>query len=187
VIAAGPWSGELLRTVGIHLPLAPAVAQVTFLQAPRLVDRPGIADWLMEGGVGVYGHPVPGIGYKVAFDAGSSEPWLPDTTQWPPDLAEQERLIAWLGERMPLVEPRVALTQRHPWTMTPDGDFAIDRRGPIVVAGGCSGHAFKFGPALGELVADIADDVARDELTLFSLDRPAMRTGHASPSTPIPR
>jgi sarcosine oxidase len=71
--------------------------------------------------------------------------------------------------------------------MTPDGDFAIDRRGPIVVAGGCSGHAFKFGPALGELVADIADDVARDELTLFSLDRPAMRTGHASPSTPIPR
>jgi sarcosine oxidase len=187
VIAAGPWSGELLRTVGIDLPLAPAVAQVTFLQAPRLVDRPGIADWLMEGGVGVYGHPVPGIGYKVAFDAGSSEPWLPDTTQWPPDLAEQERLIAWLGERMPLVEPRVALTQRHPWTMTPDGDFAIDRRGPIVVAGGCSGHAFKFGPALGELVADIADDVARDELTLFSLDRPAMRTGHASPSTPIPR
>jgi sarcosine oxidase len=187
VIAAGPWSGELLRTVGIDLPLAPAVAQVTFLHAPRLVDRPGIADWLMEGGVGVYGHPVPGIGYKVAFDAGSSEPWLPDTTQWPPDLAEQERLIAWLGERMPLVEPRVALTQRHPWTMTPDGDFAIDRRGPIVVAGGCSGHAFKFGPALGELVADIADDVARDELTLFSLDRPAMRTGHASPSTPIPR
>ncbi|MEA2580056.1 MAG: sarcosine oxidase [Actinomycetota bacterium] len=187
VIAAGPWSGELLRTVGIDLPLAPAVAQVTFLQAPRLVDRPGIADWLMEGGVGVYGHPVPGIGYKVAFDAGSSEPWLPDTTEWPPDLVEQERLLAWLGERMPLVEPRVALTQRHPWTMTPDGDFAIDRRGPIVVAGGCSGHAFKFGPALGELVADVADDVARDDLSLFSLDRPAMRTGHASPSTPIPR
>lgn len=187
VIAAGPWSGELLRTVGIELPLAPAVAQVTFLEAPRLVERPGLADWLMDGGVGVYGHPVPGVGYKVAFDAGSAEPWLPDAEAWPPDLEEEERLLAWLGARMPALEPRVALTQRHPWTMTPDGDFAIDRRGPVVVAAGCSGHAFKFGPALGALVADVAEGIARDELALFSLDRPAMRTGRASPSTPISR
>ena len=187
VIAAGPWSGELLASVGIELPLAPAVAQVTFLEAPRLVDRPGLADWLRHDGVGVYGHPVPGVGYKVAFDAGSTEPWLPDVEAWPPDLAEQARLMEWLGARMPAVEPRVALTQRHPWTMTPDGDFAIDRRGPIVVAAGCSGHAFKFGPALGALVADVAEGVARDDLGLFSLDRPAMRTGHASASTPISR
>jgi sarcosine oxidase len=88
---------------------------------------------------------------------------------------------------MPKAEPRIALTQRHPWTMTPDGDFAIGRRGPIVVAAGCSGHAFKFGPALGALVADVADGVARDDLDLFSLERPALRTGHAVASTPISR
>jgi sarcosine oxidase len=187
VIAAGPWSGELLHIVGIDLPLAPAIAQVTFLRAPQLVDRPGLADWLVDGEVGVYGHPVPGVGYKVAFDAGSTEPWDPDVEAWPPDLAEQERLAGWLAERMPSVEPEVALTQRHPWTMTPDGDFAIDRRGPIVVAAGCSGHAFKFGPALGELVADVASGVARDDLGLFSIDRAAMRTGRASPSMPISR
>jgi len=187
VIAAGPWSGELLHSVGIDLPLAPAIAQVTFLRAPQLVDRPGLADWLMHDGVGVYGHPVPGLGYKVAFDAGSDQPWLPDVEEWQPDLAEQDRLVAWLAKRMPTVEPLVALTQRHPWTMTPDGDFAIGRRGPIVVAAGCSGHAFKFGPALGSLVADVAEDVAREDLGLFSLDRQAMRTGQASPSTPISR
>jgi len=71
--------------------------------------------------------------------------------------------------------------------MTPDGDFAVGRRGPIVVAAGCSGHAFKFGPALGSLVADVVDEVDRDELELFSIDRPAMRTGHATASTPISR
>jgi sarcosine oxidase len=187
VIAGGPWSGELLAMVGIEVPLAPAIAQVTFLEAPQLVDRPGFVDWLRDDRVGVYGHPVPGIGYKVAFDAASTEPWFPDVEAWAPDLAEQDRLIAWLGERMPGVEPRVALTQRHPWTMTPDGDFAIDRRGPIVVAAGCSGHAFKFGPALGTLVADVADGIARDDLDLFSLDRDAIRSGHASPSAPITR
>ena len=187
VIAAGPWSGALLRSVGVEIPLAPAVAQVTFLDAPYLVDRPGLADWLHDAGVGVYGHPVPGVGYKVAFDAGSEEPWLPDAEEWEPDLAEQDRLVGWLGERLPTVEPRVARTQRHPWTMTPDGDFAIGRHGPIVIAAGCSGHAFKFGPALGALVADLVDDVPRDDLGLFSLDRPALRTGHAVPSMPISR
>jgi sarcosine oxidase len=187
VIAAGPWSGDLLRSVDIELPLAPAIAQVTFLDAPTLVERPGIVDWLMDGGVGVYGHPVPGVGYKVAFDAGSAEPWLPDVEAWAPDLEEQRRLMAWLGERLPEVEPLIARTQRHPWTMTPDGDFAIDRRGPIVVAAGCSGHAFKFGPALGALVADVVEEVDRDDLELFSLDRGAMRRGHASASTPISR
>jgi len=187
VIAAGPWSGALLAAAGIELPLAPAVAQVTFLEAPQLVERPGLADWLMDDGVGVYGHPVPGVGYKVAFDAGSGEPWLPDVEAWLPDEAEEARVLAWLARRLPGVEPRVARTERHPWTMTPDGDFAIDRLGPIVVAAGCSGHAFKFGPALGALVADVTDGVARDDLGLFSLDRPAMRTGEASPSTPISR
>jgi len=187
VIAGGPWSGDLLRMVGIELPLAPAIAQVTFLEAPQLVDRPGFVDWLRDDRVGVYGHPVPGIGYKVAFDAASTEPWQPDVEAWPPDTAEQDRLIAWLGDRMPGVEPRVNLTQRHPWTMTPDGDFAIDRRGPIVVAAGCSGHAFKFGPALGALVADVTEGIGRNDLDLFSLDREAMRTGRASPSAPITR
>jgi sarcosine oxidase len=187
VIAAGPWSGDLLRTVGIELPLTPALAQVTFLRAPQLVDRPGLADWLIDDGVGVYGHPVPGVGYKVAFDAGSVEPWLPDIEDWPPDLAEQDRLVGWAGRRIPTIAPHVALTQRHPWTMTPDGDFAIDRRDSIVVVAGCSGHAFKFGPALGSLIADVVEGVARDDLDLFSLDRPAMRIGRTSPSTPISR
>ena len=49
------------------------------------------------------------------------------------------------------------------------------------------GHAFKFGPALGSLVADVVDEVDRDDLELFSLDRPAMRTGRATASTPISR
>jgi len=58
VVAAGPWSGELLATLGIDLPLTPAVAQVTYFDAPQLVARPGIADWAIDAsGRGVYGHP----------------------------------------------------------------------------------------------------------------------------------
>ena len=184
VVAAGPWLGGILDGIGLHLPLAPAVAQVTFLEAPAMVDRPGIAEWPLEGEAGVYGHPVPGVGYKIAFDAGS-EGWDPDVEAWAPDAAEEGRILAWLARRMPSVEPAVSLTQRHPWTMTPDVDFIVDRRGPLVVAGGCSGHAFKFGPALGRLVADIVEGGQTPDL--FRMDRPSLAGSAASATAPISR
>ncbi len=184
VVAAGPWTGELLDGFGLHLPLAPAIAQVTFLDAPALVDRPGLAEWPPDGEVGVYGHAVPGVGYKVGFDAGS-DAWDPDMEAWEPDLDEQDHLVAWLARRMPSVEPRISKTQRHPWTMTPDVDFIIDRWGPVVVACGCSGHAFKFGPTLGRVVADVVDGGRPPDL--FRLDRPSLTHATVSATAPISR
>jgi len=188
IVSAGPWLGGLLHTVGIDLPLAPAVAQVTFVGMPQLDRRPGIADWQVDAhGVGVYGHPVPGVGYKVAFDAGSADPWDPDATEWTPDPVEAAALGRWVATRMPDAAPHVVRHQRHPWTMTPDGDFVIDRRGPFVVAGGCAGHAFKFGPALGELVADLVEGRSRPGIDRFAIDRPGLRGGHADATAPIVR
>jgi sarcosine oxidase len=42
------------------------------------------------------------------------------------------------------------------YTRTPDHDFVIDRIGSIVIGSACSGHGFKFGPLVGELLADLA-------------------------------
>jgi sarcosine oxidase len=183
ILAAGPWTGDLLVPLGISLPLAPAVAQVTFLDAPTMVGRPGIADWPEPGGVGVYGHPVPGVGYKLAFDAGA-EGWQPDTEEWPVDRTEEARILGWMQEHLGGVAQRVAYSQRHPWTLTPDSDFVIDRRGPLVLACGCSGHAFKFGPALGPLVADVVE--GNPPNPLFELDRSGL-TGTASATSAIGR
>jgi sarcosine oxidase len=183
VIAAGPWSGALLSAIGIDLPLAPSVAQVTFLDAPEHVNAPGIAEWETSAAGGVYGHPVPGIGYKIAFDAGSTG-WDPDVTDWKYDTEEERRILAWLKDRVPGLPPRAKLSQRHPWTMTPDADFIVDKKGPITLACGCSGHAFKFGPALGRLVADVMDGVVRPPE--LRLDRGALRS-KASATAPITR
>ena len=184
VVAAGPWAKDLLDRAGLELPLAPAVAQVTFLDAPTLVDRPGIAESRADGETGIYGHPVPGIGYKIAFDAGA-EGWHPDVEEWRPNIEEEERLLEWLAQRMPSVAPNISRTQRHPWTMTTDVDFIVDRWGPVIVAGGCSGHAFKFGPALGRLVSDVVEGGTAPDLT--RLGRSALKQAAPSPSAPITR
>ncbi len=188
VVATGPWANELLTPLGLGLPLAPAVAQVTYFDIPELITRTGLAEWSVDAnGRGVYGHPVPGVGYKFAFDAAGSEPWSPATAEWAPDPDEQAALVSWVERRFPDVAATVLKSERHPWTMTPDSDFVIDRDGPVVVACGCSGHAFKFGPALGELVADIAQGIPRSERRLFSMRRPALESSPPAAWTPISR
>lgn len=183
VIAAGPWSGALLQSIGIDLPLAPSVAQVTFLDAPLQVDRPGIAEWETSSAGGVYGHPVPGVGYKIAFDAGSTG-WDPDVIDWQFDADEENRILGWLRARVSGMPARAKYSQRHPWTMTPDADFIVDNKGPITLACGCSGHAFKFGPALGRLVVDVMDGAINP--SELRLDRPALQH-KASATAPIVR
>ena len=187
VIAGGPWSKALLEPLGLGLPLAPALGQVTFFEDPTLVDRPAFADWHVSAGEGVYGHPVPGIGYKLGFDAAGTEPWRADVVAWDPEPVEEGELLAYVRSRLPGFPAQPLKTQRHPWTMTPDSDFVIDRRGAVAVAAGCSGHAFKFGPALGELVADVVDGVPRDDTAPFRLDRPALTSAAPRPDMPIAR
>ncbi len=190
VIAAGPWANEMLGPLGFALPLAPALGQVTFFEAEGLVDRPAFADWHVADGLageGVYGHPVPGIGFKLGFDTAGADPWRADVPRWDPEPVEEAELLTYVRSRLPGFPALPLRTQRHPWTMTPDSDFVIDRRGSIALAAGCSGHAFKFGPALGELVADVVDGVQRDDAAHFRLDRPALSAPAPAPDTPIAR
>jgi len=45
------------------------------------------------------------------------------------------------------------------YTNTPDGHFVIDAHPgvpDVIVASACSGHGFKFAPAIGDALADLA-------------------------------
>ena len=44
------------------------------------------------------------------------------------------------------------------YTTTADESFILERRGRVVVGSPCSGHGFKFAPAIGERLADLATD-----------------------------
>jgi sarcosine oxidase len=39
---------------------------------------------------------------------------------------------------------------------TESEEFVVERRGRVVIGAGTSGHGFKFGPLLGERLADLA-------------------------------
>jgi glycine/D-amino acid oxidase-like deaminating enzyme len=55
--------------------------------------------------------------------------------------------------------------------MTPDKRFvvgALPGTPEILIAAACSGHGFKFGPAIGEALADLATNVPRPDLDFLS-------------------
>jgi sarcosine oxidase len=44
------------------------------------------------------------------------------------------------------------------YTTTPDEHFIVERRGRVVIGSACSGHGFKFAPAIGKRLAEMALD-----------------------------
>ncbi len=61
---------------------------------------------------------------------------------------------------MPRLSTTITRVDRAPYTLLPDGDFLIDRHPvfpQIILCSACSGHGFKFAPAIGEMMADLAE------------------------------
>lgn len=75
-----------------------------------------------------------------------------------PDEAIVERISAWVRERLPDADPEPAGAETCLYTNTADESFVLERRGRIVIGSACSGHGFKFAPAVGRRLAALALD-----------------------------
>jgi sarcosine oxidase len=150
VVAAGPWLRRFL-----DFPLSPRIEEVAyFAGVPE--DRPSIIDHGGPGSPGGYGVVTPGIGYKLA-EHGPEEEFDPDRPDREIRARQIERVTRWAAERFPGAAPVPVHADACLYTMTPDADFVLDRVDGMIVCGGDSGHAFKFAPLLGRLVADLAE------------------------------
>jgi sarcosine oxidase len=166
IFACGPWLGRLFpRTVGPHF--IATKQDVFFFGTPRddtRYNEPTMPVWADHGDRFMYGIPGnQGRGFKVADDTRGPE-FDPTTGQRvisEDRLAEARRYLAYRFPGMkdaPLIESRVCQYEN-----TADHDFIVDRHpsnSNVWIIGGGSGHGFKHGPALGEMVANL---VLKDE------------------------
>ncbi len=183
VVTAGSWAGPMLREVGIDLRLTPTVEQVSYFRLDTPSPLPTVIDWsaavpASEGfqSRGPYAVPDPEHPGEVKLALHMSGPPAdPAEGPFEVDPARIEEVAAWAARRFaPLVETQPAHTCLY--TRTPDHDFVIDREGPLVIGSPCSGHGFKFGPLIGELLADLATDVSPQiDLSGFSASRAGVR------------
>src|SRR6185312_1492976 len=93
------------------------------------------------------GHPLPSV---VQVDPeGPAEP----------DAALVERIAEWIARTYPDADPEPVAAETCMYTTTADEHFILERRGKVVIGSPCSGHGFKFAPAIGTRLAALATDI----------------------------
>jgi len=176
VLATGAWTGPMLGELALPLVVERNVVHWFEALRPDDVTLARMPVFIHESSPGKawYGFPDQGEGLKLALHH-QGRPTTADSVSR--DVAPDEvNAVRSLAKRF---MPGVAGTHRSAsvclYTNTPDEHFLIDHHPSsqdVVVASPCSGHGFKFAPAIGELVADLVmDRTVRFDLTPFRIDR----------------
>jgi sarcosine oxidase len=181
IVAAGPWTGSLLKAAA--LPLR-TTRQVLGWFAPRQAATfapERFPVFLIESVHGVhYGFPARPAGQsspavKVAKHHHGDEAVDPNGYDQRVSANDEAMIRAALADHLPDANGPLLDAKPCLYTVTPDGDFILDRlpgAPAILVASPCSGHGFKFAPAIGEILADITEGrTPRHDIARFRLDR----------------
>jgi sarcosine oxidase len=150
VVTAGSWVRDLVPDVPVKV-TRETVAYFRREGPPP----PSIVDLNAEtGGHGMYSLHDPVHGLKAGAHHAGSE--ADPAAEGEPDPAIVERIAGWVRERFPDVDPEPVEAQACLYTTTADEGFILERRGRVVVGSACSGHGFKFAPAVGRRLAALA-------------------------------
>jgi sarcosine oxidase len=148
VVTAGAWAPGL---VGVDA--TPTAETVSYFDLGRPV--PSVID-TTTGPHSGYALAAPGGALKAGLHQ-SGRPTDPDAAAVP-DRELSARTAAWIERRFPEAGP-LAQSETCLYTIRQNDEFLLERRGRIVVGSACSGHGFKFAPAVGKRLAALASEV----------------------------
>jgi sarcosine oxidase len=152
VITAGAWINALIAP---PLPVRVTRETVCYYRPADARALPAIVSYGSEAsGILFYALADPVFGIKAGAHHSGREA-DPDETG-SPDATIVEAISAWIGALVPLADPRPVDVQTCLYTSTADERFVLERRGRVVVGSACSGHGFKFAPAIGARLAALA-------------------------------
>ena len=176
VFACGPWLGNLFPEL-LEKRITPTRQEVFFFGTAagdtRFSDS-AMPAWIDLGEHAFYG--IPGNqwrGFKLADDT-RGVIFDPTTGDRTPSAEGIRTARHYLGRRFPALKDAPLLEARVcQYENSPDGNLILDRHPEaenVWIAGGGSGHGFKLGPAVGEMMTEMLVDGRKPE-PLFTLAR----------------
>lgn len=177
VVTAGPWSGDLLRMVGIELDLQPVRHPVVCLRRPA--DFGPAHHSLLDLTSGIYARPESG-GLTLLGSIDSRVGYNPIRVDEGEGYVTEAYLL-WAMERLVARYPSLAASEIcNGWaglmTISPDWQPVVggwpDKPG-MYCASGFSGQGFQISPAVGDLLAGLiaAESEAAELLAPFAPTR----------------
>ncbi|GLY16925.1 N-methyl-L-tryptophan oxidase [Kineosporia rhizophila] len=171
VLAADAWTNTLLEPLGAQIPLITMQEQVTYFRPgdPEQFDRERFPVWIWEDDECFYGFPTYGEPTVKAARDLSNNLMSPAERTFAPSPALLEELGGFMGRTIP-GSGEVLRTVTCQYAITPDRNFVIsplERHPDVLVALG-AGHAFKFAPAIGRVLAELAlEGSTSDDISAF--------------------
>jgi glycine/D-amino acid oxidase-like deaminating enzyme len=159
VVTAGPWARRLLAPAGIDLPVIETRETVAYFRLRR--PSPSVVAEVVTRGHGFYSLSDPQYGLKVGSHM-RGKPSDPDEDVAPDEALVQE-IADWTRGRFPHADRTPLHAETCFYTSTDDERFILERHGRIVVGSACSGHGFKFGPAVGGRLAALAAEALAEQ------------------------
>lgn len=171
ILATDAWANRLLEPLGAGVPLQTMQEQVSYF-LPRdaaAYDPSRFPVWIWEDDHCFYGFPTYGEPtIKAARDL-SENLMHPDERTFVPAPELLDELRSFMGDVIP-DSGEVLRTVTCQYAITPNREFIVDSvpGHPDVVVGLGAGHAFKFTPAFGRVLAELAlDGESTDDLSGF--------------------
>jgi sarcosine oxidase len=180
IISAGMWVQGLLAELRLPLVVQRNVLYWFSPARDASLFAPGrFPVFLGELGPDVmwYGFPDTGDGVKVALHH-HGPATTPETVDRAVAPSETEHLRSLLDRYLPAASGALRETAVCTYTNSPDERFIIDRHPQadrVLIASPCSGHGFKFSPAIGEVLADLVQTGrSRFDLAPFAVGRASL-------------
>ncbi len=163
VVAAGPWTSDLLAGTDIRCELEVTLQSVAYFDLPSgTTTAVALIDYEDDEPYSCWD---PERGLKAALHARGPE-FDPDDHKAAEALPETiGRVSQWVASRYPTVDARMpSAVDTCMYTNAPDEQFVLERLGRVVVGSACSGQGFQFAPETGERLAQLAAEVATPDL-----------------------
>lgn len=167
ILTAGSWTSELTKTTPLPLKVTRQVLAWIDVPHPEKYAHPNFPCWFLhdpERGM-YYGFPEsmtgdpaepPGIKLALHMPGTASDPDKMDRSI---SLYDESVIQYFLETYMPGLKSYPIRYKTCMYTYTPDENFIIDylpgMDKKVMLAGGFSGHGFKFAPVIGELLTDL--------------------------------
>jgi sarcosine oxidase len=152
VVTAGSWVNELLEQ---PLPVKVTRETLCYFRPEGNGPVPSVVSFKPHRHThDMYSLADPRYGLKVGAHHAGPETDPNETGEPEPRLIEE--ITSWARRTYRLADPDPVAAETCLYTTTPDETFVLERNGRVVVGSACSGHGFKFAPAIGDRLASLA-------------------------------
>jgi sarcosine oxidase len=176
ILTTDAWTNKLLAPLGVHIPLRVMQEQVTYFKPSdaSAFGQDKFPVWIWGGPQNYYGFPTYGEPTIKAAHDQAMNLMTPEERTFVHSPKLLEELCTFLEGLMPDKGRQPLRTITCQYTITPERRFIISplEKNQDVIVGLGAAHAFKFAPAFGRALAELAvDGKTKEDISKFGLPK----------------